>query len=106
MDINLAVSERVVARLRRRGYTVDLLEEFDSQIENYRADIFLSIHVDSCVPGLSGFKIARSQTSAIPEVIESVLDTLPGGRVDDLDGLLAVDAEARRRAEQSVAGRV
>jgi len=44
--------------------------------------------------------------TAIPEVIESVLDTLPGGRVDDLDGLLAVDAEARRRAEQSVAGRV
>ena len=44
--------------------------------------------------------------TAIPQVIESTLEALPGGRVDELDALLAVDAEARRRAEQSVAGRV
>lgn len=44
--------------------------------------------------------------TAIPQVIESALEALPGGRVDELEALLAVDAEARRRAEQSVAGRV
>ena len=67
-DINLAVAERVMGRLQRKGYTVDLLEEFDDRIQGYKADVFISIHADSCIPGLSGFKIARSETSAIPEI--------------------------------------
>jgi len=71
-DINLAVAERVMGRLQRKGYTVDLLEEFDDRIQGYKADVFLSIHSDSCIPGLSGFKIARSETSAIPEIEDSL----------------------------------
>ena len=67
-DINLAVAERVMGRLQRKGYTVDLLEEFDDRIQGYKGDVFISIHADSCIPGLSGFKIARSETSAIPEI--------------------------------------
>jgi len=75
-DINLAVAERVVGRLKRKKYTVDLLSEFDERISGYRADVFLSIHADSCIPGLSGFKIARSDTSAIPEIEDQLVDTI------------------------------
>lgn len=74
VDINLAVAERVVGRLKRKGYTVDLLSEFDDRISGYKADVFLSIHADSCIPGLSGFKIARSETSAIPEIEDQLVN--------------------------------
>ena len=76
VDINLAVAERVVARLKRKGYTVDLLAEFDDQIDGYQADVFLSLHSDSCVIGLTGFKVARSQTSAIPEIEDKLVECL------------------------------
>ena len=75
-DINLAVAERVVGRLRRKGYTVDLLSEFDERISGYKANVFLSIHADSCIPGLSGFKIARSETSAIPEIEDQLVESI------------------------------
>ena len=76
VDINLAVAERVIARLARRGYTVELLSEFDDRLTGYQADVFLSIHSDSCIPGLTGFKIARSETSAIPEVEDQLVDCI------------------------------
>ena len=76
VDINLAVAERVVGRLRRKGYTVDLLSEFDERISGYKANVFLSIHADSCIPGLSGFKIARSETSAIPEIEDQLVQSI------------------------------
>ena len=62
VDINLDISRRVVALLTARGWTVDLLEEFDVRLNGYRADALLSIHADSCnVPGKSGFKIVRAE---------------------------------------------
>lgn len=44
--------------------------------------------------------------TAIPQVIESVLASLPGGQETDLDALLSADAEARRCAEQMIRNRV
>ena len=75
-DINLAVAERVVGRLNRKEYSVDLLSEFDDKILGYKANVFLSIHADSCIPGLSGFKIARSGTSAIPEIEDQLVQDI------------------------------
>lgn len=75
-DINLAVAERVVGRLRRKGYTVELLTEFDDKLAGYQADVFLSIHSDSCIPGLSGFKVARSETSLIPDAEDRLVKCL------------------------------
>ena len=47
-DVNHAVAERVVRELRARQYEVDLLEEFDERLADYRAAALLSIHADSC----------------------------------------------------------
>lgn len=69
VDVNLAVAQRVVEALRRKGYPVDLLEEFDPRLEGYRARALVSIHADACLyPEATGFKVARVAESAIPHV--------------------------------------
>ncbi len=77
VDVNLGVAERVVARLRRKGYEVDLLGEFDPRLTGYQGDLVLSLHSDSCdVYGMSGFKIARSEDSAIPTIEDELVSCL------------------------------
>ncbi|MBM4432366.1 MAG: N-acetylmuramoyl-L-alanine amidase, partial [Chloroflexi bacterium] len=77
VEINLAVAERAVAALRDRGYEVDLLEEYDTRLQGYRADVFLSIHSDSCdIAEASGFKVARVSNSAIPEIEDLLVECL------------------------------
>ena len=68
VEITVAIAEKVVALLRRKGYQVELLGEFDEAIFGYQADAFVSLHADSCdIPGVSGFKVARVTNSAVPE---------------------------------------
>jgi N-acetylmuramoyl-L-alanine amidase len=77
VDINLAVAERVVARMKGLGYEVDLLEEYDERLNGYRAEVMLSIHSDSCdLPEPSGFKVARVSFSAIPEIEDQLVECL------------------------------
>lgn len=67
-DLTKVIAQEVQELLLRKGYHVDLLEEFDTQLTDYRAQALVSIHADSCeVPGASGFKVARVTDSAIPE---------------------------------------
>jgi|YNPBryantNP2012_1023418.scaffolds.fasta_scaffold03634_3 N-acetylmuramoyl-L-alanine amidase len=61
-QVNLAIAERVVQALRKRGASVDLLAEFDERLAGYRADAFVSIHADSCAVELSGYKVASLAT--------------------------------------------
>jgi N-acetylmuramoyl-L-alanine amidase len=75
-QINLAIAQRVAARLRRAGAEVDLLEEFDSRLAGYRADAFISIHADSCQVKLSGFKVARVSESAVPQAEDRLVECL------------------------------
>lgn len=49
------VAQRVVATLRGRGFTVDLLEEFDDKLDGYQAAAFISLHADSCENFNDGF---------------------------------------------------
>jgi len=66
--INLDVASQVVSILQDKGYRAELLPEFSERLHGYEADAFLSIHADSCsVPDVSGFKVARVASSAIPE---------------------------------------
>jgi N-acetylmuramoyl-L-alanine amidase len=68
VSINLDVAKRVVAVLEDQGYRAELLPEFSDDLTGYQAEAFVSIHTDSCeVPGLSGFKVARVVSSAIPD---------------------------------------
>jgi N-acetylmuramoyl-L-alanine amidase len=65
-EINYTVAAEVVSLLARRGVEADLLDEYDDRLTEYRADALISIHADSCIPGLTGFKVARVTDSAIP----------------------------------------
>jgi N-acetylmuramoyl-L-alanine amidase len=57
-EVNRAVADAVARALRRRGATVDLLQEFDLRLSGYQADAFVSIHADSCEVDRSGYKVA------------------------------------------------
>jgi len=64
-EINLAVSQRVVVQLRDAGYTVDLLEEWDERLDNYEADLLLSLHSNDCTDYgelVSGFLVSQAQS--------------------------------------------
>jgi len=76
VEINLDVAERTAGLLRRAGYKVDLLAEFDPQLANYEADVFLSIHADSCVNGVSGFKLARLPDSQVAAKTDRLVDAI------------------------------
>ncbi len=64
-EINFAVAQLVVRNLRGRGYSVDLLDEFDPRLDNYQAAALVSIHANTCQewPGgeiVSGFLISAA----------------------------------------------
>jgi len=64
-QVSLSVAQAVVAELRARGATVDLLAEFDARLTGYQAAAFVSIHADSCEVDLSGYKVARLDTGEL-----------------------------------------
>jgi N-acetylmuramoyl-L-alanine amidase len=66
-EVTLSVAKKVQSLLRWYGYEVELLPEFSLELQGYQA--FLAIHADSCeiVEGVTGFKVARADNSAIPE---------------------------------------
>lgn len=61
--VNANIAERVATGLQTQGIRVDILEEFDPQLQNYSASALVSIHADSCsyINELAtGFKISGS----------------------------------------------
>ncbi len=76
-ELNMTLAQEVERLLQRRGYQVDLLEEYDAQLSGYRADALVSVHADSCeVPGATGFKVARVTDSAIPQAEDRLVSCL------------------------------
>ncbi len=70
-EANLRIASLVVQKLKERGYTVDLLEEFDDRLQQYKGLLLVSIHNDSCDyinETATGFKVAAQ--SAYPEKAE------------------------------------
>ncbi|MBX7214915.1 MAG: N-acetylmuramoyl-L-alanine amidase [Thermoflexales bacterium] len=60
---------RVATILRSRGYTVDVLDEFDARLKGYTAAALISIHADSCEyvnDQATGYKVARVLDSKVP----------------------------------------
>jgi len=78
VQVTVPVARGVVQYLKRKGYNVDLLAEFDPLLDGYEANALVSIHGDSCLnwPGLTGFKVARSRNSAIPDVEDKLVECL------------------------------
>lgn len=66
-EINFNVATRVVQNLQSRGYTVDLLDEFDPRLDNYQASALVSIHSNTCQDfgeRVSGFLISTAAVRA------------------------------------------
>lgn len=62
-DVNLEIAAIVQQKLIERGFQVDLLREFDSRLNGYRALAVVSIHNDSCEyvnDQATGFKVASA----------------------------------------------
>ena len=61
-DVNMKIASLVQETLIREGYQVDLLNEFDTRLNGYRALALVSIHNDSCanIEDATGFKIAAA----------------------------------------------
>ncbi|MCQ3933207.1 MAG: hypothetical protein DPW16_22395 [Chloroflexi bacterium] len=48
LDVNSEVARLVVNKLLAEGYEVDLMQEFDPRLHDYRAAALLSIHTNDC----------------------------------------------------------
>jgi N-acetylmuramoyl-L-alanine amidase len=78
-QLNFDHATRLANLLRAEGYTVDILDEFDTRLNGYRALVVLSIHADSCqyINDLAtGFKVARSENSAVPNIEDKLVACL------------------------------
>ena len=74
-DVNAAVVKLAAARLRQAGADVVVLEEYDTRLDDLRADVLLSVHADSCIEA-SGFKAAAYTYSQLEQVERRLLDCL------------------------------
>jgi len=62
-DVNLEIAAIVQQQLTQKGFQVDLLREFDTRLNGYRALAIISIHNDSCDyinEEATGFKVAAA----------------------------------------------
>lgn len=62
-EVNYKIASLVQKKLVDRGYQVDLLNEFDTRLNGYRAAAIVSIHNDSCQyinDQATGFKVAAA----------------------------------------------
>ncbi len=69
-EVNLEIATRVKENLEAQGFEVDLLQEFDERLTQYRALALVSIHTDSCQfvnTEATGFKVAAALASSFPE---------------------------------------
>jgi N-acetylmuramoyl-L-alanine amidase len=69
-QINQDIATRVQQQLIPAGFEVDLLREFDSRLDGYRALALVSIHADSCEyinDEATGFKVAAALSNQYPE---------------------------------------
>ncbi|MBA4383640.1 MAG: hypothetical protein C0410_02795 [Anaerolinea sp.] len=69
-QVNLRIASLVQQKLTSEGFQVDLLEEFDSRLSQYKAIALVSIHADSCDfinDAATGYKVAAALDSAYPE---------------------------------------
>jgi N-acetylmuramoyl-L-alanine amidase len=73
--LNLDVAQRVAALLEAEGIEVDVLPA--TVPPGYQADAFVALHADGDASGrLSGFKLARSRRSAVPEQADALIDAI------------------------------
>ena len=66
-EVNEVVAEKVVLHLRSLGFRAELLDEFDSRLQDYQATALVSLHSNDCRDYgefVSGYLIARAAARA------------------------------------------
>lgn len=76
LSLNTAVAQRVATLLTQEGYQIEMLEEWDDRIDNYRGAALVSIHTNTCENlgfGASGFNVqantSRTATAERDEIL-------------------------------------
>lgn len=66
------IVERLTSQLQWSGAQVLILNEFDDRLAGLQADLFLSLHADSCIDA-SGYKYAvSSRSTVVPEKLTTL----------------------------------
>ena len=69
IDVNIRISTMVRDILTQKGYSVDLMQEFDPLLSNYTGLALLAIHNDTCEyinEAATGFKVSSTAHVAYP----------------------------------------
>jgi N-acetylmuramoyl-L-alanine amidase len=70
VNVNVRIATMVQQNLIAEGFQVDLLQEFDKRLAQYKGRLLVSIHNDSCKfisNDATGFKVASSRYDNHPE---------------------------------------
>lgn len=78
-QLNLRIGTLVVQNLTNQGYKVDLLEEFDPRLTQYKALAIVSIHNDTCQyidDEATGFKVSPALANSYPENTDRLVECM------------------------------
>lgn len=79
LEVNREIGMRTAAALEAAGFEVDVLEEFDERLFEYRAVALVSIHADSCLPindFATGYKVASALDTVVPDRAQRLVDCI------------------------------
>jgi N-acetylmuramoyl-L-alanine amidase len=79
LSVNQSIATLAVEKLQEAGFHVDLLEEFDPRLSEYRAVGLVSIHADACVyinDEATGYKVSGAVDTAIPDRTQRLVDCI------------------------------
>ena len=79
LDVNKGIAHEVVNMLQDAGFRVDLLDEYDERLWDYRAVAIVSIHADSCLPineQATGFKVTAALDTQVPDRAQRLVTCL------------------------------
>lgn len=79
LQVNREIGLRTAQALEAAGLTVDVLEEFDQRLFEYRAVALVSIHADSCTPindQATGYKVASALETVVQDRSQRLVDCI------------------------------
>lgn len=79
LDVNTSVSYRVADLLIQAGYVVEMLNEWDARLQDYRANTLISIHTNTCENlgfGANGFNVSAWERSPMVDRDNQLVDCM------------------------------
>jgi N-acetylmuramoyl-L-alanine amidase len=79
LDVNRAIGMAAAETLQNAGFHIDVLEEWDPRLSEYRAVALVSVHADSCAyinDEATGYKVSGALDTAVPDRTQRLVDCL------------------------------